>query len=130
MKIAVKRKYRNLFQKLVNGDVHAVHSHQDDFEIIAKVAIRLKNQPPGKKLNPRDILLLQEIEFILPPFIQLIDKCLEKSAEYMYKDFIRKDMMCERKKALKGDKDVIKRYNNLVKDWGKYEPGKFQRIKP
>lgn len=130
MEITVKRKYRNKALKLLSGDQNAVVLHSDDFELVARVAIRLKEKQKRKKLSPYELTLLHEIEFILPVFMQLIDKCIDEWDTHMYWSQTRKIIMSFQKKALKGDKEAIKFYNGLVRHWGNYEPGKFQKIKP
>lgn len=126
----VSRKFKNQAKKTWEGDDWVGHRHAEGLQhIIPTVYDLIEKEQKKKKLSKEDLELKQRITDLLPAILQLEDDCLYFVDKEMYFNTVKKIILTEQKKALKGDKVAKREYNRLVSHWKQYEPGKFPLIK-
>ena len=122
----VSRKFIKKAQQLEMPKSHLVGYYE---EFIGEIAYPLSTLAhKKKKLSAAEKALLQNIRQLLPHMLQLFDDCLDWGSRKVYFEHVKKAMSQQKRKALKGDVEALNEYNRLVREWGKYEPGKFVRI--
>jgi hypothetical protein len=129
MDATVKQKYKNATKKIIAGDEWSAGYHQTDMGVIIHVAEGLSKKQKQKKLNTVELALQEEMMRVLPAFLQLVDKCMDYMDKQTYSTGVGKYMVQLQKKAAKGDKAAVKKFNEMVRMWGHHEPGKFQLIR-
>ena len=122
----VKKKYVTAAKKLIEGD--AFHAANYEFTILT-IHHLAETLLKKKKLTAQEKELLANMYVVLPPLIQLKEQCVDWFDNNLYTTKMRALIIAEQKRAQKGNKEAIKKYNSYVRDWGKYEPGRFMPIK-
>lgn len=122
-------KWRELYVQLCEGDLDAGGNNEFVYSNLAQTAIDLHKKQNQKKLSAQEQELKRSLDTIMPLLFYLNEKALDWSAEEQYFTHARKSIAQLQKKALKGESDSIQKYNEMVREWGNIEPGKFKLIK-
>ena len=122
-------KHLQALEKLAEGDRWQVTFHQFNLEDIMEAFMDLNKKKKRKKLSPDEIELHDRIYTVLPSVFQLAAECVAWSDKETYNTKMIKQIVRLQKLTISKDKKIISEYNRYVREWGKYEPGRFVKIK-